>query len=122
MTTSSTLDRLLEHVTAGGHLTAPKISELVAAQDILSLGMLADVVRRRIHDTQVTYLRVATCACDQAEVGVIPSGAREVRIVGTPPSLDAAAVTIEKVRAAAGDRAVSGFSWGEIPLDDDGEA
>ena len=111
---SSTRDRQLEHVTAGGDLTAPEIAELAAAPDILSLGMLADVVRRRIHDAQVTYLRVATCACDQSAVGAIPSAAREVRIVGTPASLDAATVAVEKVRAASGDRVVSGFSWGDV--------
>ena len=114
MTTSSTPERLLEHVAAGGRLTPSEISELAAAPDILSLGMLADVVRRRIHDTRITYLRVATCACDRADIGVIPSGAREVRIVGTPVSLDAATVTIEKVRARSGDRAVSGFSWSDV--------
>ena len=114
MTTSSTLDRLLERVTAGRNLTAPEISELGAAADILSLGMLADVVRRRIHDSQITYLRVAPCAFDQPDVGTIPSGAREVRIVGTPASLDAATAAVEKVRAASGDRVVSGFSWGDV--------
>ena len=114
MTTSSTLDRLLAHVTAGGDLTAPEIAELGATPDILPLGMLADVVRRRIHDTQITYLRVATCACDQPDVDAIPSGAREIRIVGTPASLDAATVVVQKVRAASGDRTVSGFSWGDV--------
>jgi len=114
MTTSSTLDRLLEHVTAGGHLTAPELAEIAAVPDILSLGMLADVVRRRIHGTQITYLRVAACACDQLDVETIPAGAREVRIVGTPASLDAAMVAVERVRAASGGRVVSGFSWGDV--------
>jgi aminodeoxyfutalosine synthase len=107
-------DHLLERVTAGGDLTTQEISELAAAPDILSLGMLADVVRRRIHNTRITYLRVATRACDQVDLGVIPSSAREVRIVGTPASLDAATGAVEKVRAASGDRVVSGFSWGDV--------
>ena len=114
MTTSSTLDRQLEHVTAGGQLTTPELTILTAAPDILPLGMLADVVRRRIHGTQTTYLRVATHACEQPDVDAIPSGAQEVRIVGTPTSLEAATVAVQKVRAAAGDRVVSGFSWGDV--------
>ena len=114
MTTSSTLDRLLERVTAGRNLTAPEISELGAAPDILSLGMLADVVRRRFHDAQITYLRVASYTCDQSDTGAIPSGAREVRIAGTPASLDAATAAVEEARMAAGDRVVSGFSWGDV--------
>ena len=111
MTTSSTFDRLLERVTAGERLAAPEIAELAAAPDVLPLGMLADVVRRRAHGTQVTYLRVAFCACDQPVVSVIPPAAREVRIIGTPASLSAATTLVENVKAAAGDRAVSGFSW-----------
>lgn len=107
-------DHLLERVTAGGDLTTQEISELAAAPDILSLGMLADVVRRRIHNTRITYLRVATRACDQVDLGVIPSSAREVRIVGTPASLDVATGAVEKVRAASGDRVVSGFSWSDV--------
>ena len=114
MTTSSTLDRLLERVTAGRNLTAQEISELGAAPNILSLGMLADVVRRRLHNSKITYLRVAPCACGQPDVWAIPSGAREVRIVGTPASLDAATAAVEKVRAVSGDRVVSGFSWGDV--------
>ena len=114
MTTSSTLDHLLDRVTAGGHLTAPEITALAVAPDILSLGMLADVVRRLIHGAQVTYLRVATCACDAPIVDAVPAGAREVRIVGSPASLDAATTIVERARAAAGNRVVSGFSWGDV--------
>ena len=113
MTTSSTLDHLLDRVTVGGQLTAPEIAALAGAPDILPLGMLADVVRRRIHGAQVTYLRVAVCACD-APIDAVPVGAREVRIIGTPASLDAAATAVEQARAVAGDRVVSGFSWGDV--------
>ena len=114
MTTSATFDRLLERVTAGERLAAPEIGELAAAPDILPLGMLADVVRRRAHGARVTYLRVASCAFDQPVVHAIPPGAREVRIVGTPASLGVATTAVENAKASAGDRPVSGFSWGDV--------
>ena len=114
MTTSATFDRLLERVTAGECLAAPEIGELAAAPDILPLGMLADVVRRRAHGARVTYLRVASCAFDQPVVHAIPPAAREVRIVGTPASLGVATTAVENAKAAAGDRPVSGFSWGDV--------
>ena len=114
MTTSATFDRLLERVTAGERLAAPEIRELAAAPDILPLGMLADVVRRRAHGARVTYLRVASCAFDQPVVHAIPPAAREVRIVGTPASLGVATTAVENAKAAAGDRPVSGFSWGDV--------
>lgn len=116
MTKMSTLsyDFLIERVAAGERLTAPEIAELAAAPDILPLGMLADVVRRRLHGTQVTYLRVASCAFDQSFADAVPPAAREVRITGTPGTLDVAVTAVESAKAVAGGRTVSGFSWGDI--------
>lgn len=114
MPTSATFDRLLERVTAGERLAAPEITEFAAAPDILPLGMLADVVRRRAHGARVTYLRVASCALDQPVAYAIPPAAREVRIVGTPASLGIATTAVENAKAVAGDRPVSGFSWGDV--------
>ncbi len=104
----------MERVTAGGRLTTPEIAEFAAAPDILPLGMLADAVRRRLHGTQVTYLRVASCAFDRPCADAILPAAREVRLTGTPPTLDVAMTAVEGAKAAAGDRAVSGFTWGDI--------
>ena len=114
MTTSSTVDLLIERVTAGECLAAPEIAEFVAAPDILPLGMLADAVRRRAHGTQVTYLRVASRAFDQSFADAIPTAAREVRILGTPGTLDLAVAAVGSAKAVAGDRAVSGFSWADV--------
>ena len=114
MSTSSTFDLLIERVTAGERLAAPEIAELAAAPDILPLGMLADAVRRRSHGTQVTYLRVASYSFDQSFADAIPPAAREVRMTGTPPTLDVAVTAVEGAKAVAGDRAVSGFTWGDV--------
>ena len=42
--------------------------------DILPLGMLADALRRRLHGTRVTFLRVAACAFDQSIADAVPAG------------------------------------------------
>src|SRR5688572_25727977 len=114
MTTSSILDLWIERVAAGDRLAAPEIAELAAAPDILPLGMLADTVRRRLHGTRVTYLRVASCAFDQSFADAVPPAAREVRITGAPATLEVAVTAIRSARAVAGDRAVSGFTWSNI--------
>ena len=125
MTTPSTFDLLIERVTAGERLAAPEFAELAAAPDILPLGMLADALRRRLHGTQVTYLRVASCACDPVtgslqasgtppSADAIPPAARELRITGAPGTLDVAVTAVERAKAVAGDRAVSGFSWADV--------
>ena len=47
--TIATFDSLLDRITTGDNLGVNEITELAATNDILSLGMLADVVRRRLH-------------------------------------------------------------------------
>lgn len=111
MPTSSTFDHLMEQVTAGERLSADDIAQLAATPDILSVGMLADALRRALHGMQVTYLRVAACAFDRSFTDAVPPAAREVRITGTPETLDVAAAAVKRAKAVAGDRVVSGFSW-----------
>ena len=112
--TSSKLDLQIERVTAGERLAAAEMTGLAATPDILSLGMLADAVRRRLHGAQATYLRVAVIALDESPAGAIPAAAREVRITGTPGTLDAAVAAVQRAKGAAGGRAVSGFSWRDV--------
>ena len=114
MTISSTFDLLMERVTAGDRLGSDDLSQLTASPDILQLGMLADTVRRRIHGAQVTYVRVALCAFDKPLTDAVPLHAREVRLTGSPETLDVAITAVETARAVAGQRTVSAFSWLDI--------
>ena len=99
----------------GGERFAPaELAELAATPDILSLGMLADGVRRRLHDTQVTYVRVATCALDEPFAEAVPPVAREVRHHRRAGLARGRGDGCQQAKAVAGDRAVSGFSWSVI--------
>ena len=114
MTTTSTFDRAMAQVSAGEPLSASDMADLASAPDILPLGMLADAARRRVHGTQVTYVRVACCAFDRSFSGAVSPVAREVRITGVPPGIDVAVEAVRSARAAAGERTVSGFSWLDV--------
>ena len=114
MTTSPTFDQLHDRVHAGEPLSSSEIAALATAPDILPIGMLADTLRRRRHDTQVTYLRVAACGLEQSLGDAVLPAAREVRITGVPASLAAAVAAVTQAKAVAGDRLVSGFSWSAI--------
>jgi aminodeoxyfutalosine synthase len=105
---------MLERVTAGDRLSASEIAALSDAPDILPLGMLADALRRRLRGTTVTYLRVASCPVDHSFTEAVPPAAREVRITGTPATLDVALTAVRSAKAVAGDRPVSGFTWSDI--------
>lgn len=111
---TTTFDEQMEEVRQGRALATAAVVALVEAPDLLPLGMLADVARRRVHGTRITYARVARCAVDGSFSDAVPPAAREVRITGTPASLDVALAAVQSARAIAGDRAVSGFTWGDI--------
>jgi aminodeoxyfutalosine synthase len=112
--TIATFDSLLDRITTGENLGVNEITELAATNDILSLGMLADVVRRRLHGAQVTYLRVEAWGFDRAPGDAISPAAREIRITGVPETFDAAVSAIEAAKAVAGERTVAGFSWPDV--------
>jgi len=105
---------MMERVSAGERLPADEIAQLVSTPDILPLGMLADGLRRRLHATRVTYLRVASCAFKESFTDTVLPPAREVRLTGTPESLDVAVTAVIQAKAVAGERVVSGFSWAAV--------
>ena len=97
-------------ITGGERLTPDDIQQLAATHDILSVGMLADEMRRRVHGTRVTFVRVACCAHDKPLAEAVPPAAREVRLTGTPASLEVALTAVHAAKSVAGDRVLSGFS------------
>lgn len=113
MSTATTFDLYMERINGGHRLSPEEIRDLATTPDILSLGMLADTLRRRIHDARATFLRVADLPFDAAEMSV-PSAAREVRLTGAPTDLDAAVASVEKAKSAASGRVLSGFSWADV--------
>ena len=99
---------------AGERLTAADVAELASADDILAVGMLADEVRRRTHGGRVTFARVACCPFDKPLGEAVPLTAREVRLTGTPESLDVAISAVRSAKAVAGARLLSGFSLVDV--------
>ena len=115
MQNSSTLiDQQLERIAAGDRLETETVRDLAQAPNILSLGMLADAMRRRLHDGRATFARVATCPFDGSFTDATPVQAREIRVTGHPPSLEVAISAVHAARAVAGERTVSGLSWTDV--------
>ena len=111
MTTSSAFDEYVARVSAGERLRAAEIHDLAGTPDILQLGALADTLRRRLHGTRVTFLRVASCPFDRSLADAVSPSAREVRLTGAPDSLAVAASAVATARSVAGARTVSAFTW-----------
>ena len=100
----------------GDRLTRAEVVELATTPDILAIGMLADEMRRRTRGTQVTFVRVATCAFDKPIAEAVPLSAREVRLTGAPESLEVAMTAVQSAKAVAGARLLSGFSLSDLQV------
>lgn len=112
--TPAGVERLLSRIDAGERLPLTDVEQMSSAHDILSLGMLADRVRRRQHGGKVTFVRVVRWSVDAPPEKSAFAAAREVRLLGSPVSLKAAVADVTAARQAAGARLVSGFSTDAI--------
>src|SRR3954468_15118420 len=74
------LDDVAAKVEAGERLSDQDVDALETGKDIIALGMLAESVRRKLHGTTVTYVRVADVDVAAVADAEIPAGAGEVRI------------------------------------------
>ncbi len=105
---------IADRARANETLTAAELDEL-GTVDILSLGMLADEVRRARVGDVVTFVRVEDWAGrDGAGQAGAAAQAGEVRIAALPSMLSEAITVIETAKTAAGGRVLSGFSLADI--------
>ncbi len=101
---------IAERARAGELLTAAELDELWAA-DVLSLGMLAEEVRRARVGDEVTFTRVIELNGAQGAQGA--QGA-EVRIPALPATIDETEGLIAEARMLAGPQLLTGFSLADI--------
>jgi aminodeoxyfutalosine synthase len=95
-------------------ISAAELTSLTSTHDIISLGMLADDVRRQRHGAKTTFVRVATTAAEVGAPIVRPPSAGELRIVGIPASRAAAITRVREVAGAAAGAAVTAFSLADL--------
>jgi aminodeoxyfutalosine synthase len=112
MSTLTSFEQYMERVSRGERLSPHEIHELAETPDIISLGMLADAVRRRLHGDKVTFVRVATVPFDSRPTD-LPPAAHEVRFTGSG-DLVATLEAVAAVKPIAGHRIVSACSWTDI--------
>jgi aminodeoxyfutalosine synthase len=104
---------IAERARAGEALTVAEIDEL-GASDILSLGMLADEVRRARVGESVTFTRVLELSGTLGASGALGGSGAEVRITFLPSTFDETAGLIAEARMLAGPQLLTGFSLADI--------
>ena len=95
-------------------ISAAELTALATSHDIISIGMLADDLRRERHGAKTTFVRVATTAAATGAPIVRPPSAGELRIVGAPVNRAAAVERVREVAGAACGAAVTGFSLADL--------
>jgi CofH/MqnC C-terminal region len=91
-----------------------ELASLAASHDIISIGMVADEIRRARHGLRTTFVRVADVAADPAAPLMLPAAAGEIRIAGVPASRTAAVERVRQLAAAANGIPVSAFSLADL--------
>jgi hypothetical protein len=117
-----TLDHVAAKVEAGETLADADIDALEAGRDIIALGTLAESIRRKLHGTTATFVRVWDLKIPGLEAsetaGLVPRPALrtagEVRIFGTPQTLDAAISLVTDALELAGGIPLSAFCLFEL--------
>jgi len=91
-----------------------ELSGLASSHDIITLGMVADEIRRAHHGTRTTFVRVANVDATPGAPTSIPQASGEVRVAGAPSSIDQAVVRVGETIAAAGEIPVSAFTLADL--------
>ena len=111
----ASLDILSAKIEAGEPLSEGDVEALASTRDIIFLGMLATIVRRKLHGAVTTYVRVVDLkGPDEPWPNEVPSAAGEIRLFHTPGTLAAALDMVTKGREIAGTTPFSAFCLFEL--------
>ncbi|MBP7778774.1 MAG: hypothetical protein KA371_16785 [Acidobacteria bacterium] len=106
---------LIETARAGQRLDEADVRALAAVTDILSVGALADDVRRARHGDATTFVRVHELAGNGVDAWTPPpAAAREVRVTLKPASAAVALDLVRRARALAGGLVLRGFVLADL--------
>src|SRR4051794_15570702 len=96
-------------------IDAPEAYRILESPNLLEIGVRADEVRRQIHGTRTTFVRLVEVHMDLVPAAIPEnSTAGELRIVGRPASADAAIAAVRSASQLAGAVPVTGFALTDL--------
>jgi hypothetical protein len=108
------LTDLGEKLADGRALSPDEARAFATASDLVTVGMLASDVRRRVVGDEVTFVRVAEIPAGTALPDAWPETANEIRLLGRPSSAEAAIAKAWAVRERAGGRVVTAYTLTDL--------
>jgi aminodeoxyfutalosine synthase len=108
----SALHTLAERVSAGETFSDSDAQLVLDSRDLITIGMMADDVRRRLHGPRTTFVRVYEVHLDALPQS-LPTAmvAGEIRLLGSPTSIDAAVAAVGLLKRLSGSIPLTGFSF-----------
>jgi uncharacterized protein with GYD domain len=89
--------------------------QILDTPDLIAAGITGDEVRRRLHGTTTSFVRVFEIHVDAVPQALPPrTDAGEVRIVGRPASIEVAVAAVRGAVVLAGGAPVTGFSLDDL--------
>jgi CofH/MqnC C-terminal region len=112
---ASAIDALAGRVAAGKAILEADAQLILDTPDLIAVGSIADDVRRRIRGNRTTFVRVLEIHVDAPPAALPPrTAAGELRIVGTPSSLEAAVQVVKAAAALGASAPLTGFSLSDL--------
>lgn len=111
----TTLEALTGRVANGEPISAADAQTLLDTPDLIAVGSLGDDMRRRMHGTRTTFVRVFEIHVD-APPSTLPANlqAGEFRIIGRPASLAACLSAVRSAFELSAGKLLSGFSLSDL--------
>jgi aminodeoxyfutalosine synthase len=111
----SALQSLAERVSAGETISDSDAQLVLDSRDLITIGMMADEVRRRLHGPRTTFVRVYEVHLDALPESLPTSmAAGEIRLLGSPGSIDAAVAAVGSLKPLSGSTPLTGFSLADL--------
>jgi aminodeoxyfutalosine synthase len=109
------IEALAERIAAGAEVLEADAQLLLDTPDLIAVGAIADDVRKRLHGSSTTFVRVFEVHVDAMPTMVPPrTAAGELRIIGKPASVEAAVAVVKAAVALGGSAPVTGFSLADL--------
>jgi aminodeoxyfutalosine synthase len=113
----TTLEALNGRVANGEPISAADAQTLLDTPDLIAVGSLGDDMRRRMHGTRTTFVRVFEIHVE-APPSTLPANleAGEFRIIGRPASLAAGLSAVRSAFELSAGKLLSGFSLSDLQV------
>jgi len=99
-------------VSSGRGLTRAEAERVAACTDLISVGVLGEMTRRAERGSQVTFGQVAAFAPGSIPASIGEAG--EVRLTGTPASVEDADARVQAAAAISAGAPLTGFSLADL--------